>query len=132
MFFLQIESLLKLCPFITEITPVINDRKKIIDEISEGQWIAYAELVTVHKFAHTTTVSMQKEQYATSDFFGDWTELKLQLKQIQHIQIVKDLLNSIMTREKGLIDAPTVLASVYVDPRFTTPISHSQAIESYT
>lgn len=73
---------------------------------------------------------MQREQYTPSDFFGDWTELKLQLQKNPRIKIAQDILDSTLRREKGLIDSPVVLTSVFTDPRFRILLNDEDNIKS--
>lgn len=109
-----------------EITPELNKKQIIIPVLSNDEWAALAELLSVLKFPLAATLSMQKEKYVSSDLFGDWMELKLQLEKIRHIEVAADMLDSMKGREIGLIDAPHVLASVYIDPRFRVLLSEEE------
>lgn len=117
---------MELQEFVKEITPTINAGKHEVPVVSDEQWLAYEELVSVLRLVNITTIKMQSVKYVPSDCYADWTNLKLKLKNHDHAQIAKDIVENMVQRERGLIDNPTVLASVLLDPRFRVLLSNHE------
>lgn len=124
---LQLERLLLLRDFITEITNRLNHRKNVIPVVSPQDWEECVELVNILKLPYVATLRMQKEKYVPADFYGDWINLKLQLEKMPHVVVARNLLKNMIKRENGLINAPCVLASVFIDPKFKILLSDQQA-----
>lgn len=120
------ERLIELEEFVREITPKVNEKKIIIPNISDDEWAALKEVAEVLALPNRTTISMQKEKYTPSDFYGDWCKLKLSLEKLSH-ELAKEIVDCMIKREDGLLNTPTVLASVFVDPRYRLLLSDDEA-----
>lgn len=68
----------------------------------------------------------RRKKYTPSDFYGDWLWLKLELKKNVHIQLANDIIKHMENRENGFLNKPTVLASVFVDPRYRILLSEDE------
>lgn len=122
----QFERFMELRPFIMEWMHELNKNKIIVPFITDEQWGLCSEMVLVLKPACEITDRMQKEMYVPSDLYGDWLELKLQFELLEHIPLAANILRSMIKREKGIVDTPNMLASVYIDLRMRVLLSDEQ------
>lgn len=113
-------------PFIDEVLPQKIHAKLKCPRISDEQWKVIAEVVEVLQPAYITTIRMQREKYVPSDFYADWVNLKLQLEKLQEIRLAANIVVNMTRREKGLIDTPNIMASVYIDPRMRVLLTDDQ------
>lgn len=69
---------------------------------------------------------MQRVKYIPSDFYGDWTNLKLELEVFKEHQLGQYLLEELKHREVSIITSPIILASVFIDPRYRVLLSEAE------
>lgn len=125
-FYFQLDRLVFLQEFTKEITEKLK-KKNTIPQISDENWKVFANLVEVLKRVNDATVKMQREKYAPSDLYGDWIKLKMQLASFEAMPIANNIIEQMKKREDGLINTPTVFASVFVDPRYRLLMSQDES-----
>lgn len=73
---------------------------------------------------HMIRVHMQKQNYTPPDFYISWTKMNLELKKYNHDDLALDMLQGMICYK----DTPTVLAGVFIDPRFKVFLSEEQCV----
>lgn len=100
--------------FIQEISMSI----KTFPLILESEWNDIKIVVQILKLPYQATIEMQKIKYTLSDFYATWLNLTMNLDKKKEFQLAADIKTGMKKREKGLIDTPSVLSSVFLDPRY--------------
>lgn len=100
--------------------------RRTIKNFSSEEWQLFEEITLILKFPFETTLRMQREQYCPSDFYGDWENLKLELKEFDQNTLANELLKTLEEREPH-VKSFTVLASVFIDPRYRVLLSESES-----
>lgn len=81
--------------------------------LSDDDWKILEDLVKHLKPIYDTTLKFQSEQLYLGDFFITWITLKLTIESFKNTTILKFL----KKREEALLNNPTVLAAIFLDPR---------------
>lgn len=121
----QMESVVRIRAFIEEISQH-RTLGKGIKNFSSEEWNIFEEITKILKYPYDATLRMQREQYCPSDFYGDWENLKLELRDFADNSLANEILCAMEARETKL-KTPTVLASVFIDPRYRLLLSESES-----
>lgn len=114
--FYMIERLLELKNFI--ITEKVYD-------LDLETWIAMENFIEVFQHIKEATIKLQYEQIYFCNLFKLWLELQFKITKINSA-IAKEVLCAMSTREKLLFENETLVASIYLDPRFKYTLSDEQ------
>lgn len=109
-------------------TPKINKKKAEIPVLSNADWSKYEQILDILEHPYAATIKMQAEQMTPSDFFTIWLDLKLKLSKHKNVVFAKDILEGMERgeREKNIINAPPILASVFLDSRYRVLLTLEQ------
>lgn len=118
----QMESVVRIRPFVEE----MSQHGRLLKNYSSDEWQAFEEITKILKHPYDATLRMQREQYCPSDFYGDLENLKLELQEFSHNSLANEILRFMEARENKL-KTPTVLASVFIDPRYRLLLSESES-----
>jgi len=91
----------------------------------DWEWVEL--YLTTFKDAYDTTLKLQQEQLAYSDFFILWMELKLKCQSSQNL-ITKQLLAQLQLREIKLLENEALLSAIYLDPRVNLILTERQKV----
>lgn len=70
-------------------------------------------------------MGIQNSSYTLSDFFGGWIEMVRKLEKMQDDEFATNLLKHTKVRETALLNNSSMLAAVYLDPRYRFLLSPS-------
>lgn len=97
----------------------------------ETFWINLEIIVKTLEFPYAATKEMQKVNYTLSDFYASWLRMKLSLEEIKHdspqFNLAHNLLDCMKERRAQLFDNPAMLCALYLDSRFRTELTATQA-----
>ena len=122
--YLMIERLVELNEYCKQNENIYKDLK-----IDDETWDFAEEYLKIFSPVKTATLKLQTEQLPLGDFYKIWLELKLTLQTMTE-PLAVSILNSIEQRETQLLDNKTLLAALYLDPRFhcTMPINKRDSV----
>lgn len=80
-------------------------------------------MLTALKLPFDLTMDIQCSVYTLSDFYGGWLEMTHQLEKLTKndgntVSFARTLLDATKKREPSLLNNSTMLAAVYLDPRY--------------
>lgn len=87
--------------------------------VAEDQWAKLNEIIVTLEIPYKATKSMQSVGYGLADFFISWLRIKRSLDRLSEGQLdfAHRLKNAIYDRENLLLDTPTMMLAMYLDPR---------------
>lgn len=94
--------------------------KNMAEYLSLKDWEDIQQFVEVLKPVHIATKKLQEEQLFLSDFYKIWLEMRLSIENNQNSHL---LLKLVQTREKAILEHPSVLSALYLDPRIRCILS---------
>lgn len=91
-------------------------------------WDNLNEIVTVLEVPFIATQNMQRDGYGLADFYISWMRMHRSLSR--HIdgrlKLAENLIAELHQREEKLLDTPTMLAAMYLDPRIKYKLNETQ------
>lgn len=88
--------------------------------LRHSEWEYMESFLTLLEPVYIATQKLQEEQLFFGDFFKVWLEMKL---EVQTKPNSSKFLEKLERREKVLLQNPTFLAAIYLDPRLNCIIS---------
>lgn len=87
--------------------------------VSNGFWENANKTINILQIPKATTKVMQNIGYGLADFYISWLRMKRSLTRITGDQssLATDLLDALGERENLLLETPTMLSAMYLDPR---------------
>lgn len=110
--FKMINSLINLKQFCSDYQQAIPELK-----VSDEKWNQMAKLAKVLTPVHEASLNLQNEQLSMSDFFNIFTKCKLTLNKINSSYSTM-FENCLEMRCTNIINSETMLACLYLDPRY--------------
>lgn len=95
--------------------------------MSDVEWKSVSSLVALLQPFNKYTNKLQSETVTLSDIFGFWTSLRLKVAK-NGSEFAKNLIEEMNLRHDMLMDNPTILAAIYVDPRFQRTLRDKKSI----
>lgn len=89
------------------------------------KWSVLTDILAVLKLPYDLTMGIQNSAYTLSDFFGGWVEMVRKLEKMQGDEFATSLLEHAKVRQPALLNNSSMLAAVYLDPRFSFLLSPS-------
>lgn len=92
------------------------------------KWTVFTDILAVLKLPYDLTIGIQNTAYTLSDFFGGWIEMVRKLEKMQDQQddeFATSLLEHAKARQHALLNNSSMLAAVYLDPRYSFLLSSS-------
>lgn len=92
------------------------------------KWSILTDILTVLKLPYDLTMGIQNSAYTLSDFSGGWIEMVRKFEKMQAQQgeeFATDLLQHVKIRQPALLNNSSMLAAVYLDPRYSFLLSPS-------
>lgn len=87
--------------------------------ISEELWLFMLDFMASFKPLFIATKQLQEEQLTMGDFYRSWLECELELASMEEDnQFAEKLLAAMANRKKKLFENNTLIAAIYMDPRF--------------
>lgn len=105
--------------------PLIRTMKLDNILLTDGEWLAIAEIVRVLRIFAEKTKVLQTQQMCLSDFYGHWLTMRIALRKFP-TEFGRSLLKHMMERESALLDNAIMAANVYLDPRFKKVLSEQR------
>lgn len=98
-------------------------KKEKIKIVTDSCWAQADLFLEVFKPAKIASKHLQNKQLCLGDFFKHWLDLTLRVQELSYskrnLLFAKKLYLNLVAREKFLFkDNPTLLAALYLDPRF--------------
>lgn len=96
--------------------------------ITEDDWNAYEEVLSVLKIPYEATVQMQAVQFTLSDFYAVWADTKLKLKAFNNVEMACDIVRGMEKKEveRHILDSPPILSCVFLDSRYRDLLNDDQ------
>lgn len=94
--------------------------------ISDETWEKIREFHLPLKIVAHKMEKFQRADLTLSDVFGEWFELKENLKEMPQTTFIENLLKGIMEREKSILTNTLMLTSVFLDPRLNILLKPSR------
>lgn len=110
---IQIERFIELKDFVNTLASTNS-----AFHLTESEWQQITEIRDVFKDCYYFTKTSQSEQTTLSDFYAEWTEMKLKLKNKPVCFFVDNLIHYMNEREAQFLKSPVVLAALFLDARF--------------
>lgn len=87
--------------------------------VAEDQWAKLNEIIVTLEIPYKATKSMQSVGYGLADFFISWLRIKRSLDRLSEGQLdfAHRMKNAIYDRENLLLETPTMMLAMYLDPR---------------
>lgn len=82
--------------------------------LREPEWKLIEEMSTILEPVYIATLKLQEEQLFLSDFYKIWLNMKLDVQQKSNSSV---LLSCLEHRESMILENPSVLSALYIDPR---------------
>lgn len=97
-------------------------------QMSDASWNKLDDIITVLGVPYTATQNMQRNGYGLTDFYISWLRMNRSLTRHvnSQIQLAKHLMDELKRRESVLLDTPTILAAIYLDPRVKYKLDDTQ------
>lgn len=130
---LQIKRLFELRSFVSEITPIVNRRKRDdIPTLSDSEWFDLDKALQVLQITYNATIKLQAAQITLSDYFAIWINMKLKLNKLNNLKLAHDINEKLDERErvKQIMESPPVLASVFIDSRYRVLLTPAQKLKA--
>lgn len=90
------------------------------------KWQIIEEMVEVLKVPYEATVKIQSQKYTLSDFYKCWLVMKIKVKALDKdntlTQLAAHLVYTLEKRQSQLLDNPTMITALYLDPRLRAQI----------
>lgn len=94
--------------------------------LTSDEWGRVEKVKAVLEPFNKYTKCLQSTRTTLSDFYGFWLKLKLQLPESSSDSLVIAIREEMMSREVQLFDNPSMLAALYLDPRYQCVLSQTQ------
>lgn len=95
--------------------------------LSESEWAEIHQLVHILQPFDKYTKALQSERVTLSDFFGFWTMLRIKLARAQD-DFSKNLLLQTNEYHDMLMENPSILGAVFLDPRYQRGLKDNQQL----
>lgn len=92
------------------------------------KWSVLIDILAVLKLPYDLTMGIQNSAYTLSDFFGGWIDMVRKLEKMQGQQddeFAANLLKHVKARQPALLNNSSMLAALYLDPRYSFLLSPS-------
>lgn len=120
--FFQLERLIHLRDFCGTIA---NHPKIKQNLLIQSEWSDIVKIMTTLAPFKKNMLKLQSEQCTLSDFYGFWTLIHLKLGK-ENSPLTESLINDMMSYHEMLVNNPTVIAAVYLDPRYQRSLSNEK------
>lgn len=105
----------------------IRTHREIKDILLNGnQWNQLEKLMAVLAPFKKFTKLIQYDSTTLSDFYGYWISIKVKLSKMESNEIVLALQNEMNRREDSLMNNPSMIGCVYLDPRYQRTLKEDQ------
>lgn len=108
-----------------------NKTKEPIFKAVLFKWDVIKEILEILDVPYEATLAVQKASFALSDFYGCWLKIQIKLKKLcsrtdSITNLAQELLNAMNEREQQLLQHPTMVAAIFMDPRFHCDLTSDQ------
>ncbi|XP_055308426.1 zinc finger BED domain-containing protein 4-like [Sitodiplosis mosellana] len=110
----ELERLMKLKPFCDT-----------YELLSEAEWNTVQNIIAILAPFNKYSKKVQSETATLSDFFGYWTMLRIKVSKAND-ELSKNLLTQMDKYHHLLMKNPTLIAAVYLDPRFQRGVGENK------
>uniref|UniRef100_A0A0L8FS48 HAT C-terminal dimerisation domain-containing protein n=1 Tax=Octopus bimaculoides TaxID=37653 RepID=A0A0L8FS48_OCTBM len=117
----MINRLMELRPFIEEFVEIIG----IDFKFSLKYWVELQEIMHVLEPAKKAIVRLQEENLTPGDFYKVWFVCKSEISKID-CMLAYNIIEAMNARESELLKNEIILASLYLDPRFSVMLSEAE------
>lgn len=93
--------------------------------LNDTQWVALDKILETLEPFFKYTMKLQSEHCTLSDFFGFWKSIEIKLGKMTHV-LGQVLYNEMARKNTIMMENPTLLGAVYLDPRFQRALSIPQ------
>lgn len=99
-------------------------------DTTDDFWEKGAEILKVLKPIYIATKEMQKVGYGLADFYISWLRIEKNLNRFSSeevlLNLTTELEKALKKRANEVLDTPTMLAAIYLDPRVKYKLSNTQ------
>lgn len=119
----------------TAIRFLANKTNEPIFKAALFKWDVIKEILEILDIPHEATLAVQKASFALSDFYGCWLKIQIKLKKVcsrtdSTTNLAQELLSAMNEREQQLLQHPTMVAAIFMDPRFHCDLTSDQKREA--
>lgn len=86
--------------------------------MNEEEWDALVQIRNVFEDCYIFTKRAQSRQMTVSDFYAEWIDMKLKLKNMPQMELVEQLLYYMEQREFKFMESPVTLSALFLDTRY--------------
>lgn len=96
-------------------------------------WEKTNEIIQILEIPYITTKEMQRVGYGLTDFYISWLRMTRSLGRItnsatnENLNLAERLVEAMRDRESALLDTPTMLTAMFLDPRLKYRLNATQA-----
>lgn len=92
-------------------------------------WEKTREIIQILEIPYITTKEMQRVGYGLTDFYISWLRMTRSLGRITNgnLNLAERLVEAMRERESALLDTPTMLTAMFLDPRLKYRLNATQA-----
>lgn len=97
------------------------------ETLTETEWAHVKNIITILEPFNKYSKKLQSEKVTLSDFFGYWTVLRIKMSKSDD-QFSQQLLNQMNNYHDMLIENPTIIGAVYLDPRYQRGLGNKKSL----
>lgn len=93
-------------------------------------WEKSSEIIDVLQIPYNITKTMQGKGYGLADFYIGWLRMKRSLGRIANgqLNIADKLIEKLEERETALLETPTMITAMYLDPRIKNRLNREPTL----
>ncbi len=96
-------------------------------KINESDFKTLFSISEVLEECYNSTIKMQRKNFPLTDFFHVFKRLEVRLLELQNINpFAQELLNVLLSKCNNLLSSESMIAAIYLDPRFHFLLSDEQ------
>lgn len=101
--------------------------ENINETLTEIEWNHVRDIITILEPFNKYSKKLQSEKVTLSDFFGYWTLLRIKTSKSDD-QFSQQLLTQMNNYHNMLIENPTIIGAVYLDPRYQRGLGNKKSL----
>lgn len=110
---------------VKELKSICDDSEEITQIVNENFWLEINNTLECLQPAAEATIRLQAEQLTLGDFYSIWIICKTKTEKL-NFPLAKDIVTSMINREKLLLQNKAFLAAIFIDPRWKIVLSEQE------
>lgn len=100
-------------------------------QLLRNKWSDFKEIISILQIPYKGTIALQKHDLTQSDSFAIWLRMEAHLqspsmKRLCKTNLAYCLIHAMDQRKEAIFNNSTMLAAIYLDPRYRSEILHNE------